>query len=212
MYADLKKKDSECQETGGVKMKSDIILAGVGGQGILSIATVLGYAAVESGLYLKQAEVHGMSQRGGDVQSHFRISDKPIYSDLVQKGKADLIISVEPMESLRYLPYLGKDGWLVTNTGPVVNIPNYPEMESVMAEIKKLPKHIAIDGDTIAKEVNNLKGMNMVLAGAASVFIDLDFDLMKKGIEVIFGRKGEEIVKANIAALEAGREFSQKNR
>jgi len=193
-------------------MKSDIILAGVGGQGILSIATVLGYAAVESGLYLKQAEVHGMSQRGGDVQSHFRISDKPIYSDLVQKGKADLIISVEPMESLRYLPYLGKDGWLVTNTGPVVNIPNYPEMESVMAEIKKLPKHIAIDGDTIAKEVNNLKGMNMVLAGAASVFIDLDFDLMKKGIEVIFGRKGEEIVKANIAALEAGREFSQKNR
>jgi indolepyruvate ferredoxin oxidoreductase, beta subunit len=193
-------------------MKSDIILAGVGGQGILSIATVLGYAAVESGLYLKQAEVHGMSQRGGDVQSHFRISDKPIYSDLVQKGRADLIISIEPMESLRYLPYLGKDGWLVTNTGPVVNIPNYPEMESIMSEIKKLPRHIAIDGDTIAKEVNNLKGMNMVLAGAASVFIDLDFELMKKGIEAIFGRKGEEIVKSNIAALEAGREFAQKNR
>ena len=193
-------------------MKVDIILAGVGGQGILSIATVLGYAAVESGLFVKQAEVHGMSQRGGDVQSHFRISDKPIFSDLVPKGKADLIISVEPMESLRYLPYLSKDGWLVTNTNPVVNIGNYPAMESVMAEIKKLPHHIAIDGDKIAREVNNLKGMNMVLAGAASVFIDLDFELMKKGIESIFGRKGEELVKSNIAALVAGREFSQKNR
>jgi indolepyruvate ferredoxin oxidoreductase, beta subunit len=193
-------------------MKCDIILAGVGGQGILSIATVLGYAAVESGLYLKQAEVHGMSQRGGDVQSHLRISDRPIYSDLVQKGKADLIISVEPMESLRYLPYMNKDGWLVTNTVPVINIDNYPDLEAVMAEIKKLPKHIAIDGDKIARDLNNLKGMNMVLAGAASVFIDLDFNIMKKGIEAIFRSKGEEIIKANIAALAAGREFSEKNR
>ena len=193
-------------------MKCDIILAGVGGQGILSIATVLGYAAVESGLYLKQAEVHGMSQRGGDVQSHLRISDRPIYSDLVQKGKADLIISVEPMESLRYLPYLHHDGWLVTNTVPVVNIDNYPDIEAVMAEIKKLPRHIAIDGDKIARDLNNLKGMNMVLAGAASVFIDLDFNIMKKGVENIFASKGEEIIKANIAALTAGREFSKKNK
>ncbi|HPS29880.1 MAG TPA: indolepyruvate oxidoreductase subunit beta [bacterium] len=193
-------------------MKCDIILAGVGGQGILSIATVLGYAAVESGLYLKQAEVHGMSQRGGDVQSHLRISDRPIYSDLVQKGKADMIISVEPMESLRYLPYLHKDGWLVTNTVPVVNIDNYPELEAVMAEIKKLPRYIAIDGDKIARDLNNLKGMNMVLAGAASVFIDLDFNIMKKGVENIFASKGEEIIKANIAALTAGREFSKKNK
>ena len=193
-------------------MKCDIILAGVGGQGILSIATVLGYAAVESGLYLKQAEVHGMSQRGGDVQSHFRISDKPIFSDLVPEGKADIIISVEPMESLRYLPYLSETGYLVTNTTPFVNIPNYPEIEDVIAEIKKLPRHIAIDADSIAKEVKNPRGMNMVIAGAASVFMDLDFELMKKSITVIFGRKGEEIVNSNIAALEAGREFSLKNK
>ena len=193
-------------------MKCDIILAGVGGQGILSIATVLGYAAVESGLYLKQAEVHGMSQRGGDVQSHFRISDKPIFSDLVPEGKADIIISVEPMESLRYHPYLSETGYLVTNTTPFVNIPNYPEIEDVIAEIKKLPRHIAIDADSIAKEVKNPRGMNMVIAGAASVFMDLDFELMKKSINVIFGRKGEEIVNSNIAALEAGREFSLKNK
>ncbi len=193
-------------------MKCDIILAGVGGQGILSIATVLGYAAVESGLYLKQAEVHGMSQRGGDVQSNFRISDKPIFSDLVPRGGADLIISVEPMESLRYLPFLSKTGWLITNTSPFVNIPDYPEKETVIAEIKKQPRHIAIDADTIAKEVKNPRGMNMVLVGAASVFMDLDYDLMKKGVEVIFGRKGQEIVDANIAAMEAGRAFSEKNR
>lgn len=193
-------------------MKCDIILAGVGGQGILSIATVLGYAAVESGLYLKQAEVHGMSQRGGDVQSHFRVSDKPIYSDLVPLGKADLIVSIEPMESLRYLPYLSETGYLVTNTTPFINIPNYPEIESVIAEIKKLPRHIAVDADAIAKELKNPKGMNMVIAGAASVFMDLDFELMKKSIQVIFGRKGEAIVASNIAALEAGREFSLKNK
>jgi len=193
-------------------MKCDIILAGVGGQGILSIATVLGYAAVESGLYLKQAEVHGMSQRGGDVQSHFRISDKPIYSDLVPEGKADIIISVEPMESLRYLPYLSETGYLVTNTTPFINISNYPKIEDVLSEIKKLPRHIAIDADSIAKEVKNPRGMNMVIAGAASVFMDLDFEFMKKSIQVIFGRKGEAIVASNIAALEAGREFSLKNK
>ena len=87
-------------------MKTDIILCGVGGQGILSIATVLGQAATASGLYLKQAEVHGMSQRGGDVQSNLRLSTERIWSDLIPKGQADLIISMEPMEALRYLPYL----------------------------------------------------------------------------------------------------------
>ncbi|MCD4681496.1 MAG: 2-oxoacid:acceptor oxidoreductase family protein, partial [Bacteroidales bacterium] len=105
-------------------MKKDIILAGVGGQGILSIAAIIGYAAVNTGLFLKQAEVHGMSQRGGDVQSNLRLSDKEIASDLIPKGKADLIISVEPMESLRYLPWLSTEGWLITNTNPYINIPN----------------------------------------------------------------------------------------
>ena len=115
-------------------MKKDIILSGVGGQGILSIATVIGKAALKEGLYMKQAEVHGMSQRGGDVQSNLRISDKPIASDLIPSGKCDLIISLEPMEGLRYLPYLSPEGWLVTNETPFVNIPNYPEEDKVMAE------------------------------------------------------------------------------
>ena len=127
-------------------MKKDIILSGVGGQGILSIATVIGKAALKEGLYMKQAEVHGMSQRGGDVQSNLRISDKPIASDLIPSGKCDLIISLEPMEGLRYLPYLSPEGWLVTNETPFVNIPNYPEEDKVMAEINKLPHKIVQDG------------------------------------------------------------------
>jgi indolepyruvate ferredoxin oxidoreductase beta subunit len=193
-------------------MKLDIILAGVGGQGILSIATVLGYAAVQSGLNLKQAEVHGMSQRGGDVQSHLRISDKTIYSDLVPIGEADIILSVEPMESLRYIPYLSTEGWLVTNTTPFKNIPNYPELDAIMAEVKKVPHHVAVDADDIAKELNNSRGMNMVMAGAASLFMDIDFEKLKEGIRYIFGRKGQEIVDMNIATLEAGRSYAEKYR
>jgi indolepyruvate ferredoxin oxidoreductase, beta subunit len=193
-------------------MKLDIILAGVGGQGILSIATVLGYAAIQSGLSLKQAEVHGMSQRGGDVQSHLRISDKTIYSDLVPKGAADIILSVEPMESLRYLPYLSTEGWLVTNTTPFKNIPNYPELEKILVEVKKVPQHVAIDADGMAKDLKNSRGMNMVMAGAASLFMDIDFEKLKEGIRYIFGRKGQEIVDLNIATLEAGRKFAEENR
>jgi indolepyruvate ferredoxin oxidoreductase beta subunit len=192
-------------------MKYDIILAGVGGQGILSIATVIGYAALESGMGIKQAEVHGMSQRGGDVQSHLRMSDSAIYSDLVPYGEADLILSVEPMESLRYLPYLNEEkGWLVTNTTPFKNIPYYPEEKGIMAEIEKLPRHVAIDADGIAKEKENSRGMNMVMAGAASVFMGLDFEKLKDGIRFLFGRKGEDVVEANIRTLEAGRDYARE--
>jgi indolepyruvate ferredoxin oxidoreductase beta subunit len=122
-------------------MKSDIVLSGVGGQGILSIATIIGLAAIENDLFLKQSEVHGMSQRGGDVQSHLRLSGKPISSDLIPYGKADLIISVEPMESLRYLPWLSKSGWLVTNSTPFINIDNYPPVEEILKEIRKIKNH-----------------------------------------------------------------------
>lgn len=149
-------------------MKKDIILAGVGGQGILSIAATIGTAALSTGLFLKQAEVHGMSQRGGDVQSNLRISDREIASDLIPQGKADMIISVEPMESLRYLPMLSPDGWLVTNTKPYINIRNYPEMDKLMAEIEAQPRHIALDADEIARQMGSPKSANMVILGAAS--------------------------------------------
>ncbi|MBQ7575949.1 MAG: indolepyruvate oxidoreductase subunit beta [Bacteroidales bacterium] len=186
-------------------MKKDIILAGVGGQGILSIATVIGSAALRQELHLKQAEVHGMSQRGGDVQSHLRISSDTIHSDLIPRGGADLIISLEPMEALRYQPWLAKEGWIITNTTPLVNIPNYPDMEAVRASLAKLPNVIAIDVDAIAKEAGSPRSANMVLLGAAaSVLGMLDPDKLRDGIRSVFMRKGQEIVDANIKAFDAG--------
>ena len=190
-------------------MRNDIILAGVGGQGILSIAAVIGYAAVESGLYLKQAEVHGMSQRGGDVQSHLRISDQEIFSDLVPYGSANMILGVEPMESLRYLPYLSKTGWLITNTQPFKNIPNYPDDDAVMQQINGLPQHVALDAEAIARELGSTRAANIVMLGAASPFLDLEFDRLKAGVQFIFGRKGDKIVQMNLDALDAGRKVAE---
>ncbi len=187
-------------------MKKDIILAGVGGQGILSIAATIGTAALNAGLHLKQAEVHGMSQRGGDVQSNLRISDREIASDLIPFGKADMIISVEPMESLRYLPMLSPEGWLVTNTKPYINIRNYPEMEKLMAEIQLQPRHIALDADEIARQLGSPKSANMVILGAASPFLGIDYQQLKDAISRIFSKKGEEVVKVNLDALQAGRD------
>jgi indolepyruvate ferredoxin oxidoreductase beta subunit len=193
-------------------MKCDIVLAGVGGQGILSIATVLGFAALENNLYLKQAETHGMSQRGGAVQSYLRLSDNPIYSDLIPLGKADLILSVEPMESLRYLPYLSPEGYVVTNTTTYKNILNYPEYEVITDQIKMLPRAISLDAEKIAKEMGNSKASNMVMLGAATPFIDIPLSSLENGIREIFGRKGEAIVELNLKALHAGREFAEANR
>ena len=191
-------------------MKKDIILSGVGGQGILSIATVIGKAALKDNLYMKQAEVHGMSQRGGDVQSNLRISDQPICSDLIPSGKCDLIISLEPMESLRYLPYLSPEGWLVTNEVPFVNIPNYPEMEKVMDEINKLPHKIVLDVDKVAKEAGSLRSANMVLLGATIPFLGIDYVKIQDSVREIFSRKGEEVVELNLRALAAGKEIAER--
>jgi indolepyruvate ferredoxin oxidoreductase beta subunit len=193
-------------------MKKDIILSGVGGQGILSIASVIGYASIEMGLYIKQAEVHGMSQRGGDVQSHFRLSDKEIMSDLIPFGKADMIISVEPMESLRYLPMLSTGGWLITSTNPYINIPNYPDIEKVLEEVKKLKNHIALPAEDIAKEINSPKSANIVVLGAAAPYLEIEYNILEKAIYKLFKSKGEEIVNANIEALRVGIEFSKKYR
>ena len=190
-------------------MKKDIILSGVGGQGILSIAAVIGQAALKDGLYLKQAEVHGMSQRGGDVQSNLRLSDRPIASDLIPTGKCDLIISLEPMEALRYLPYLDAEGWLVTNDVPFVNIPNYPAPESVKAEIDRLPHHILLDVNQTAKEIGTPRVANIVLLGATIPFLGIGYDKIQDSIRDIFQRKGESIVEMNLKALEAGKQIAE---
>lgn len=191
-------------------MKKDIILSGVGGQGILSIATVIGKAAIKAGLYMKQAEVHGMSQRGGDVQSNLRISDQAIASDLIPQGKCDLIISLEPMEGLRYLPYLHKEGWLVTNETPFINIPNYPTEEALTEQINLLPHKIVLNVDKVAKELGSSRVANIVLLGATTPFLGIDYTLIEQSIREIFERKGEEIVMINLKALAAGKTIAEK--
>ena len=191
-------------------MKSDIILAGVGGQGILTIATILGAAALEENLYLKQAEVHGMSQRGGDVQSNLRISSDPIHSDLIPLAKADIIVSLEPMEALRYLPYLAPEGWVVTGTTPFVNIDNYPDMADIERELRTLPHIVAFDMEAVAKELKSPRSSNMVLLGAALPLTDIAPDKIEDAIRRLFARKSEAVAETNIAAFRAGRSQTLK--
>ena len=186
-------------------MKKDIILAGVGGQGILTIATIIGDAATTAGLNLKQAEVHGMSQRGGDVQSNLRLSTEPIHSDLIKQGAADLIISMEPMEALRYLPYLNKEGWVVTSSHPFKNIPNYPEEEALMQELNNLPQVATLPIEDVAKENNLPKSANVVLLGMAAKYIEiLTPEQLRESIARVFAAKGEKIVEANQQAFDLG--------
>ncbi|MCR4919840.1 MAG: indolepyruvate oxidoreductase subunit beta [Prevotella sp.] len=189
-------------------MRSDIILCGVGGQGILSIATIIGEAAMNENLYIKQAEVHGMSQRGGDVQSNLRISDKPIASDLIPKGGADVIISMEPMEALRYLPYLKPQGWVITSSTPFVNIPNYPDIDTIMADLKRLPNVVMLDIEQMAKDAGVPRSANVILLGAAQRALGIEYDKLQEAIRRVFARKGDTVVEANIKALKIGNDYT----
>jgi len=193
-------------------MKQDIILSGVGGQGILSIATIIGWAALDQNLHLKQAEVHGMSQRGGEVQSNLRLSNNIIFSDLIPRGNCDLIISLEPMEALRYLPWLSGQGWIITNTSPFVNIPNYPDVKIVKTELEKVGRVIMIDVNTIAGNLKSPRSTNMVLLGAAAPFIKiLEPKNLIDGIRNTFAAKGEKVTETNVDAFKAGCDFAQKH-
>lgn len=192
-------------------MKTDIILSGVGGQGILSVAMIIGEAATRKGLTLKQAEVHGMSQRGGDVQSNLRLSEGPIASDLIPLGQADIILSLEPLEALRYLPYLAKDGWIITSSAPFKNIPNYPDETDLFAELNAQPHVVALDVETLAKENNVAKSANVVLLGAAAAFLKiLDVETLRKSVGAIFAAKGAAVVEANNRAFDIGLEYVKR--
>ena len=185
-------------------MKKDIILCGVGGQGILSVATIIGEAATKAGINLKQAEVHGMSQRGGDVQSNLRLSTETIYSDLIPLGGCDLVISMEPMEALRYLPYLNKDGVIVTSNKPFINIPNYPDQEALFAELNALPNVVQLDIEQVAKDAGNPRGANVVLLGMAAKYLEiLSTEQLRDAVATVFARKGEAVVNANLKAFDA---------
>ncbi len=192
-------------------MKRDIKLSGVGGQGILTIATVIGEAATAAGLYLKQAEVHGMSQRGGDVQSDLRLGTDPVSSDLIPLGQADLIISMEPMEALRYLPYLAPEGTVVTASRPLVNIPDYPEEAALLAELDALPHVVRLDIEGLAREQGLPKSANMILLGMAAPFLGLlTPEQLLDALGRVFARKGGAVVQANAAAFRLGLGHTEK--
>jgi indolepyruvate ferredoxin oxidoreductase, beta subunit len=186
-------------------MKQDIILAGVGGQGILSIAFVIDNAALAEGLSFKQAEVHGMAQRGGAVQSHMRLSTDRIWSDLIPKGEADMILSVEPLEAVRYLDFLKPDGLVVTSSTPFVNIPDYPPLEAVLEEVRRSGRHVIVDSEKIAREAGTSKAQNTVMLGAASKHLIIKEETLKRSIEVLFKPRGENVVLANLKAFDLGR-------
>jgi len=188
-------------------MKKDIIIAGVGGQGILTISAVLDMAALESGYNVKQSEVHGMSQRGGAVQAHVRISDKTVYSDLIPKGKADIILSVEPMELLRYLPYIHpENGYLVTDINPFKNISNYPDETELRKQIEAFPHHRIVDARSLAKKAGNFRAANIVMIGAVADLLPFEDEVIKKVITDLFKRKGDRIVQMNLDAFELGKQ------
>ena len=189
-----------------LNMQKNILIAGVGGQGILTIATIIDMAAKNLGLNLKQAEVHGKSQRGGAVESHLRISSKEIYSDLIPMGKADLILSIEPMESLRYLPFLSPDGIIVTATEPYENINKYPDLQELLKSIQNSASSMLVEAKSIAKEAGSPRVYNIALLGAASPYIGIDSEELEKAIEMYFEIKGDKIVTMNLKAFRLGKE------
>ena len=186
-------------------MKFDILFAGVGGQGVLSMAAIIGRAAVAEGLQAKQSEVHGMAQRGGAVQAHLRLSDLAIASDLIGRGGADMILSLEPLESLRYLSYLSTKGVLVTAAEPFANIPNYPDVAKLLAQVRALPLGVVIEAERLANEAGDVQTVNTVMVGAASAFLPLAPGHLEEAVRENFVRKGEALVNMNLAAFRAGR-------
>ena len=187
-------------------MKYDIILAGVGGQGVLSLSAIIAFSAMKEGLHAKQSEVHGMAQRGGAVSANLRLSDSPIASDLIPRGTAAMILSMEPLESLRYLEYLSPDGTLITSTDPVVNISDYPDVDGLFKNISSLPHAVLVDSVRLAKQAGSARASNMVMVGAASHLLPIEVATMEHFITTPFKRKGDNVVEANIAAFRAGRE------
>jgi len=193
-------------------MKFDIVLSGVGGQGVLSLSSIIASGAMKEGLYVKQSEVHGMAQRGGAVLANLRLSDKPIASDLIPSGSAAMILSMEPLESLRYLSFLRPDGALITSTTPVINIPDYPDLNELLGKIRSVPGAILVESDRLAKAAGSARAANMVMVGAASHLLPVKVETMEHYIESVFKRKGDQIVEANLKAFRAGREVFTRER
>ena len=185
-------------------MKANVILAGVGGQGVLSIAYCLCNAALKRGLNFKQSEVHGMAQRGGAVVSHLRISSAQIYSDLAPEGSADLVLSIEPLEALRCGQYLSPTGMVVTSSSPVRNIPNYPDLDGVLERIAAFEQHVLVDAKHLATVAGSGRAANMVVAGAGAWRLGFGMQELEDQARTLFANTSKRITQANCQALRLG--------
>ena len=184
-------------------MKRDIILSGVGGQGILSIATVIGRAALDQGLHIKQAEVHGMSQRGGSVVTYVRYGKK-VYSPIIDKGEADFVLSFELLEAARWAEYLKEGGVLLTNTQKVNPMPvitgaaEYPK--ALEKKLAALPIRLdAMDALGLALRAGSTRAVNLVLLGRLSRYFHFTDEQWQDAIEKSIPAKFLELNKKAFA-------------
>jgi indolepyruvate ferredoxin oxidoreductase beta subunit len=187
-------------------MKYDIIVAGVGGQGVLSISAVIAASALNAGLRVKQSEEHGMAQRGGAVVSHLRLADSTIHSDLVPLGAADLIISMEPLESLRYLEFLAREGKVLSAADPVANFPGYPDVQKTIRALRNLPNAVVVEAAKLSRQAGSGRATNMVMVGAATPSLPIEASFIEEHIREAFERKGSRVLEINLEAYRLGME------
>ncbi len=190
---------------------TNILIVGVGGQGVLLASEVLSEMAMLSGLDVKKSEVHGMSQRGGVVSSHVKFGPK-VYSPIIPYGQADILISFEQAEALRAVDMIKKDGLLATSTTrlvpPIASGGKFKYPDDPVAELKKkLDNVIALDADSIAKELGNPRLVNTLLLGVVSARLEFSPENWE---EAIRARVKEKFVDINLKAFARGREEASK--
>lgn len=188
------------------RVRCDVVLAGVGGQGVLSLGGLMARAAAGAGLWTKQSEVHGMSQRGGAVQAFLRIADRPVRSDRVGVGTARVVLGLEPVEALRRLELLAPDGVLLSASEPVMNVSDYPDLEEVLAEIRALPLGLVLPARELARRAGSVRAVNAVMLGAVAPFLPVEEARLEEELRHTFAAKGEAVAGANLRAFRAGRQ------
>ena len=190
-------------------MVKRIIIAGVGGQGILLASDILSEVCMEAGFDVKKSEVHGMSQRGGDVVSHVVYGEK-VYSPLIGEGDADVILSFEKIEALRNIDFLKKDGVMIINKMEIKPLPvasgfaDYPK--NPIDDIKKHVKNvIVVDGQKEAEQIGNIRVMNVILLGILARHMDIEKELF---VETVKKKVPPKTVDMNIKAFNFGYSYS----
>ena len=184
-----------------------VIVAGVGGQGAITLAQLVLGAAWKSGFFVHQSEVHGMSQRGGSVNAHILFDKKEVSSPVVMEGAGNLLIGMEPLETLRYLSLLRKDAEVVSSVIPIKNMAEYPDVDKILSELKSVPGVTLVDTDKYSKELSNKKAGNIILLGIASKHMPISKKMWHEVIKERFEGKGEKIIDKNIEAFEFGRKI-----